>query len=354
MNIVEKEPPLPSEWRPELDREVDRIVMRMLRKAPDKRYPNWADLAFDLAEIGRFSVYVKEISDREKFTALRGFEPMEKLNDAEIWELVHASYWVRVPAQTTIMKEGDTGAELLFLASGEVKVVKQGRLLNVLRTGSYFGEMAHVKAGPIPRQATVETLTDALIAEFRPGAMKKLSHQLPAAAVAIAAEYRGGPARLRRRAHRARLDYWCPIFRAPPPSTSRSTPVMKFASSEARNSAAFATSQAVPILLAQRHARVAHRGDFGAALAGLARARVHRHRRVHQAGQDDVGADAVVGVLDRELLGDRRSSPPWWPCRRRRDSSRARRARKSSGSRRTSARASPAARACRPSPRRAG
>ena len=175
VNIVEQEPPLPSEWRPELDREVDRILMRMLRKEPDKRYPNWADLAFDLAEIGRFSVYVKEISDREKFTALRGFKPLASLNDAEIWELVHASYWVRVPAQTTIMKEGDKGAELLFLASGEVKVVKHGRLLNVLRTGSYFGEMAHVKAGGIPRQATVETLTDALIAEFRPGAMKKLS-----------------------------------------------------------------------------------------------------------------------------------------------------------------------------------
>jgi eukaryotic-like serine/threonine-protein kinase len=175
LNIVEKDPPLPTEWRPQLDREVDRIVMRLLKKAPEKRYPSWADLAFDLADIGRFSVYVKEISDREKFTALRGFAPLAKLNDAEIWELVHASFWVRVPAQTTIMKEGDKGAELLFLASGEVKVVKQGRLLNVLRTGSYFGEMAHVKAGAMPRQATVETLTDALIAEFRPGAMAKLS-----------------------------------------------------------------------------------------------------------------------------------------------------------------------------------
>jgi len=175
LNIVEKEPPLPSEWRPELHRDVDRILMRMLRKEPEKRYPIWADLAFDLADIGRFSVYVKEISDREKFTALRGFGPLAALNDAEIWELVHASYWVRVPAQTTLMKEGDKGAELLFLASGEVKVVKQGRLLNVLRTGSYFGEMAHIKAGAMPRQATVETLTDALIAEFRPGAMKKLS-----------------------------------------------------------------------------------------------------------------------------------------------------------------------------------
>jgi serine/threonine protein kinase len=175
LNIVEMEPEAPSARRPGLDKEIDRIVLRMLRKAPEQRYPGWADLAFDLAEIGRFSVYVKEISDREKFRALRGFQPLAQLNDAEIWELVHASYWVRVPAQTTIMKEGDRGAELLFLAHGEVKVVKQGRLLNVLRSGSYFGEMAHVKAGAIARQATVETLTDALIAEFRPAAMKKLS-----------------------------------------------------------------------------------------------------------------------------------------------------------------------------------
>ena len=175
INIVENDPAPPSAVRADLEREVDRIVMRMLRKAPEARYPTWADLAIDLAEIGRFSVYVKEITDREKFTSLRGFKPMERLDDAEIWELVHASFWVRVPAQTVVMTEGEMRAELLLLASGEVKVVKQGRLLNVLRSGSYLGEMAHVKAGQIPRQATVETLTDALIAEFRPDAMKKLS-----------------------------------------------------------------------------------------------------------------------------------------------------------------------------------
>jgi len=174
-NIVQAEPPAPSECRPELDHEVDRIVMRMLHKEPRKRYPGWADLAFDLAELGRLSVYAKEISDREKFAALRGFRALRELSDAEIWELVHASQWGRFPAQTTLMREGDKGSALLFLASGEVKVVKQGRLLNVLRTGSYFGEMAYVKAGAIPRQATVDTITDALIAEFRPGAMKKLS-----------------------------------------------------------------------------------------------------------------------------------------------------------------------------------
>jgi serine/threonine protein kinase len=175
LNIVEAEPAAPSAVRAELPRDIDRILMRMLRKRPEERYANWADLAFDLAEIGRFSVYVQQITDSQKFVALRSFKPLGRLSDAEVWELVHASSWVRLPAQSTLMREGDAGSELLFLAQGEVKVTKQGRLLNVLRSGSYFGEMAYVKAGEMPRQATVETLTDCLIADFRPSAMRKLS-----------------------------------------------------------------------------------------------------------------------------------------------------------------------------------
>jgi CRP-like cAMP-binding protein len=154
---------------------MDRILTRMLRKAPEERYATWADLALDLAEIGHLSVFEREISDREKFTALRAFKPLEALDDAEVWELVHASQWVRIPGQTTLVREGDKGSELMFLASGEVKVVKQGRLLNVLRSGAYLGEMAYVKSGAMTRQATVETMTDALIAEFRPTALRKLS-----------------------------------------------------------------------------------------------------------------------------------------------------------------------------------
>jgi serine/threonine protein kinase len=175
VNIVEAEPALPSALRPELPREVDRILMRMLRKDPQKRYESWADLAIDLADVGRFSVFVQQISDSEKFNWMRAVKSLAELSDAGIWELVHASQWVRLPAHTTLMKEGDPGAELWFLAAGEVKVTKLGRLLNVLRAPAYFGEMAYVKSGGLPRQATVETLTDAVIADFRPAAMRKLS-----------------------------------------------------------------------------------------------------------------------------------------------------------------------------------
>src|SRR5213080_453213 len=55
------------------------------------------------------------------------------------------------------------------------------------------------------------------------------------------------------------------VFTLAPPSTGRVTPVMKFASSEARNRAALATSQPVPIFLrkgtwASRIASISARG----------------------------------------------------------------------------------------------
>ena len=175
--IAEMAPPPPSEVKDELPRELDGIVMRMLHKQPERRFASWADLAFELAEIGRLSIFSREIPDAEKFTALRAFQPLSKLGDPEIWELVHASRWMRVPAQTVLLREGDRGSELMFLASGEVKVVKHGKLLNVLRTGSYFGEMAYVKSGEMARQASVETLAESLIAEFRPSALRKVSER---------------------------------------------------------------------------------------------------------------------------------------------------------------------------------
>src|ERR1700746_167115 len=95
-----------------------------------------------------------------------------------------------------------------------------------------------------------------------------------------------------------------PTRTSAPPSTGSATPVMKLASSEARNRAAFATSHAVPIrprsgTLASRSAATSAR------LRLLARARVDGHWRIHESWQDGVGANAVWSVLQSELLGER-------------------------------------------------
>lgn len=173
--IGHDQPAAASSRRTLVSRDVDEILLRMLAKTPGERYPSWAELALDIARIGRLSVYEKEIPDSDKFSSLRKVALLETLEDAELWEIVHAARWSRVPRQHAVVREGDTGASLFFVAEGQAKVTRQGRLLTVLSAGEYFGEMAYVKAGGMVRQATVESMTDLVLAEFSPETIGKAS-----------------------------------------------------------------------------------------------------------------------------------------------------------------------------------
>ncbi|OGA47177.1 MAG: hypothetical protein A3G25_21015 [Betaproteobacteria bacterium RIFCSPLOWO2_12_FULL_63_13] len=173
--IMFEQPEAPSARRPELNKDIDRILLKMLSKSPADRYASWADLALELADIGRLSVYHQQVADSEKFIAMRRIPVLQILSDAEIWEMVHTGRWSRIPPRKTIIREGQPGSTLCFLASGEVKITKQGKLLNILGSGEYFGEMGYVKNGEMPRHATVESTTDVLLAEFEPDALEKVS-----------------------------------------------------------------------------------------------------------------------------------------------------------------------------------
>lgn len=168
-------PPVPSSVRPGLSPEIDRILLQMLAKRAEDRCPSWADLALDIAHVGRLSVYQSAIPDSEKFTALKTVKLLAQLDDAEVWELVHLGRWSRVAPRTAIIKEGDSGRSLYFIGKGQVKVTKQGRLLNLLDAGECIGEMSYVKDGEITRQATIESMTDMLLVEFEKPAVEKAS-----------------------------------------------------------------------------------------------------------------------------------------------------------------------------------
>jgi serine/threonine protein kinase len=174
-DILNAEPVAPSTYRPELSKDVDQILQKMMAKSPDQRYPSWAELALEIAKIGRLSIYETEISDSEKFGALKKVRLLGPLNDAEIWELVQSCKWTRVPPRTVIVREGENGSSLFFIGSGQVKVTKQERLLNLLEAGECIGEMSYVKDGEIHRQATVESMRDTVIAEFDKVSLDKLS-----------------------------------------------------------------------------------------------------------------------------------------------------------------------------------
>jgi len=93
---------------------------------------------------------MSEVPARERLAALRKVDLLARLNEAEMWELVRAGRWSRMPAESA-------------------------KLLGTLEAGACFGEMAYVKEGGMPRQATIETMSEALVAEFDVEALAETS-----------------------------------------------------------------------------------------------------------------------------------------------------------------------------------
>ena len=173
--ILRHDPPPPSGMRPGVPKVIDRIVMQALGKKPEHRYPTWAELALELSKVVRLVLPPEEISDSEKYVALKKVEMLSALADSELWELARAGRWRRVARGTAIVRENDPGQSFFFLAQGQVKVIRQGRLLNTIDQSECFGEMAYIRGGELPRHATVEALTDIVLAELEPAALGQMS-----------------------------------------------------------------------------------------------------------------------------------------------------------------------------------
>ncbi|HEY5897409.1 MAG TPA: serine/threonine-protein kinase [Burkholderiales bacterium] len=172
--IIKLDPLPPSEVRKDLPKSLDPVILRALMKTPEKRYASWADFALELSKVGQSVLPPGAIPDSEKYVVLKAVPMLASLSDAEIWELARAGKWSRVPKGKVIVKEKDKGTSFYFLARGDAKVTRQGRLLNVVGGAEFFGEMAYI-AGGEARHATVESHTDLLLAEFVPAALDAMS-----------------------------------------------------------------------------------------------------------------------------------------------------------------------------------
>ena len=173
--ILMETPAPPSSLRKDLPKDIDLAMLKLLGKKPEHRYTNWGELAFDLSRLGTLVLPPGAIPDSEKFVTLKRVPMLSGLSDAEIWEIARAGKWSRVPRAQNIVKEGEPGQNFYFAAKGEVKVVRQGRLLNMVNSGEFFGEMAYIWGGELPRHATADAMTDLLLAEFTPEAMAHMS-----------------------------------------------------------------------------------------------------------------------------------------------------------------------------------
>lgn len=164
---IEAQPP--SSYRPETPPELDAIVRRAMEKDTAKRYPTWDEFARDL--VGFFSHVApaqNEIFDTEKFDTLRGLSFFRNFSDVELWEVLHISSWRKVPEAEYILRDGESGRSFFILAQGTVRVLKQGRLLSLLRRGDCFGEMAHLSEHAFKRSTDVVAKNDVVLIEIDP------------------------------------------------------------------------------------------------------------------------------------------------------------------------------------------
>ena len=168
-NIINIEPPPPSAFRPEMPPELDAIVMRAMEKDTAKRYQTWDEFASDLVDFSsRVAPAQNEILDTEKFDTLRGLTFFMNFSDVELWEVLRISGWRKVPVSEYILRDGENGRSFFILAQGTVRVVKQGRLLSLLRRGDCFGEMASLLESDFKRGTDVIAKDDVVLIEINP------------------------------------------------------------------------------------------------------------------------------------------------------------------------------------------
>jgi eukaryotic-like serine/threonine-protein kinase len=173
--ILHQQPAAPSSIRADLPKDIDAVILKALGKKPDHRYASWNEFAIELSKVGQLVLPPGAIPDSEKFVALKGVEMLSGLTDAELLELAGAGTWSRVEARKTLIREGEAGSSFYFLAKGEVKITQKGRLLNLVNGREFFGEMSWIYGGLLERQATVDSMTELLVAEFEPSELAKIS-----------------------------------------------------------------------------------------------------------------------------------------------------------------------------------
>jgi eukaryotic-like serine/threonine-protein kinase len=161
---VEAEPP--SALRPEIPAGLDALVLRAMAKDLGTRYRHWEEFSLDLAELFRARYQRGQtgapFADTDKFDTLRKLPFFQNFSDAELWEVARISTWRQVAEGEALMKEGEPGDFFCILARGQVKVTKNGRLLNLLGAGEPFGEMAYLShRDRAPRGADITVASDA-------------------------------------------------------------------------------------------------------------------------------------------------------------------------------------------------
>ena len=169
--IVNHEPLPPSSFREGIPAAVEDIVKQAIAKDLKQRYTSYEEFGRDLAGIWESEHSPQKakgaVSDTEQFSLLKTLAFFHSFPENELWEILKISKWRSFPSETILIKEGDLGDSFFVLITGNVKVTRGKRLLNVLGVGDCFGEMSYLSKRDAPRSATVTAGSDCIVMKVR-------------------------------------------------------------------------------------------------------------------------------------------------------------------------------------------
>ncbi|MGH2738919.1 MAG: cyclic nucleotide-binding domain-containing protein [Actinomycetota bacterium] len=111
-----------------------------------------------LAEMAHVREFAPTLQAVEELRALPCFSHLEV---DELADVLNRGEWVNLPPRRTVLKQGDIADAFYAVGSGQLEVVKRGKVTAKLGPGSFFGEIALLRNAP--RTASVRTVTPARV-----------------------------------------------------------------------------------------------------------------------------------------------------------------------------------------------
>lgn len=172
--ILNTVPPRLSVLRPEVPEIYQRIIDKALAKNTSHRYKSGLDMAGDISLVFDFLKQpAVRLTQQEKYHRVENLHFFKGFPDGDLWELINAAEWVRLPQGDEIVQEGQADTSFYVLVSGEVAVRKSNQQIVRLFPGDCFGEMGLLSRRP--RTASIVSVTDVTVMKLRDSVVERMS-----------------------------------------------------------------------------------------------------------------------------------------------------------------------------------
>ena len=174
--ISNLEPKPIQELNPAVDYNIIAIVEKAMQKIIYDRYDSALLMAKELSHaVGSLRDIGDRIDMQEKWKTLRYLAFFRDFSDDQITEVVNASEWKDFDTGNVIVTEGEPETAFYIIAKGGVEVVKNDKVVGLMKQGDCFGEIAFLTRQP--RNATIMARTDVSLMSISASLMEQASSE---------------------------------------------------------------------------------------------------------------------------------------------------------------------------------